>query len=76
MATPFPMRIWRCVYGVGRSTFGDHEQEHENPPSRDAAARQASINRAMITARINQPSTINHQSSFQSGLAISLQVDC
>jgi hypothetical protein len=31
MATPFPMKIWRRMFGVPRSAFSsDHEQEHEH----------------------------------------------
>jgi hypothetical protein len=70
-----PLRRW--MFGVRPFAFSsNHEQEH--PPLRNVTARQASmgISTMMITARINQPSTTNHQSSFQSGLAISLQVDC
>jgi len=87
MATPFTIMIWRRMLEVWHSAFcSGHKQEHECPPSRGAtpkkireqAARQAStsIVTAMITARIIQPSAINQQSSFQSGLAISFQVDC
>jgi hypothetical protein len=74
-------------FGVRHSaSCFSHKHEHEHPPSSGAtptkvceqATRQASmgISTVMITARIIQPSTMNQQSSFQSGLAISFQVDC
>jgi hypothetical protein len=31
MATPFPMKIWRWIFGVPRSAFSsDHKQKHEH----------------------------------------------
>jgi len=87
MATPFTIKVWRRMLEVWHSAFcSGHKQVHECPASRGAiskkireqAARQTSMGiiTAMITARIIQPSAINQQSSFQSGLAISFQVDC